>query len=98
MARSAMLSTRRRVRLSTKARTAADGRHLDDLALDQLDAIAFAEDADLGHPVVLLPCEPSPPPPRLPLRASSLSSDPSHRPGCSLGRRSSKSPWKDTSR
>jgi hypothetical protein len=32
---------------------AADGRHLDDLAPDQLDAVVVAEDADLGHAVVL---------------------------------------------
>jgi hypothetical protein len=37
----------------------ADGRHLDDLALDQLDAIVFAEDAHLDHPVVLRPRETS---------------------------------------
>ena len=36
---------------------AANGRHREDLALDQLDAIVFAEDAGLGHPVVLLPRE-----------------------------------------
>ena len=39
---------------------AADGRHLDDLAPDQLDAVVFAEDAGLGHPVILRPREPSP--------------------------------------
>jgi hypothetical protein len=38
---------------------AADERHLDDLALDQLDAIIWSQDADLGHPVVLRPREAS---------------------------------------
>lgn len=37
----------------------ADGRHLDDLAPDQLDAVVLAEDADLGHPVVVRPRETS---------------------------------------
>ena len=32
----------------------ADGRHLDDLALDQLDPLVLAEDAGLRHPVVLV--------------------------------------------
>jgi hypothetical protein len=32
----------------------ADGRHLDDLALDQLDALVGTEDPRLRHPVVLL--------------------------------------------
>jgi hypothetical protein len=36
---------------------AADGRHLDDLAPDQLDPVVFAEDARLGHPIVLRPAE-----------------------------------------
>jgi hypothetical protein len=39
--------------------TRADGRHPDDLAPDQLDAVASSEDADLGHAVVILPREPS---------------------------------------
>ena len=30
----------------------ADGRHLDDLAPDELDAIGGLEDADFGHVVV----------------------------------------------
>src|SRR4029453_14412420 len=34
-----------------------DGRHRDDFALDQLDAVVFAENTDLGHPVVLRPRE-----------------------------------------
>jgi hypothetical protein len=47
---------------------AADRRHLDDLALDQLDAVAAAEDADLGHAVILRSREASSrtPPPRPP--------------------------------
>jgi hypothetical protein len=36
---------------------AADGRHLDDLALDQLDAVVGSQDADLGHPIVSRPRE-----------------------------------------
>ena len=36
-----------------------DGRHLDDLALDQLDPVVFAEDADLGYPIVFLAAEAS---------------------------------------
>jgi hypothetical protein len=31
-----------------------EGRHLDDLALDQLDTLVLAEDAGLSHPVILL--------------------------------------------
>jgi hypothetical protein len=38
---------------------AADGRHLDDLAPDQLDPVLLAEDADLGHPMVFRPREPA---------------------------------------
>jgi hypothetical protein len=30
-----------------------DGRHLDDVALDQLDTLVLAEDARLRHPVIL---------------------------------------------
>jgi hypothetical protein len=31
-----------------------DGAHLDDLAVEQLDAIVLPQDAGLGHPVVFL--------------------------------------------
>ena len=31
---------------------AADGGHVDDVSIDQLDAMAIREDAGLGHPVI----------------------------------------------
>jgi hypothetical protein len=39
---------------------ASDGRHLDDLALDQLDALPGAQNAGLGHPVILVDRETPP--------------------------------------
>jgi hypothetical protein len=38
----------------------ADRSHLDDLALDQLDAAVLVEDADLAHAVILVEREPPP--------------------------------------
>jgi hypothetical protein len=32
----------------------ADGAHLDDFPIDQLDALILTEDAGLGHPIVLV--------------------------------------------
>src|SRR6266550_6717896 len=36
---------------------AADGRHLDDLPVEQLDAVVLVQDAQLGQPVVGVHCE-----------------------------------------
>src|SRR4029450_1218216 len=47
--REQMLDPRNRRRVA-----AADGGHLDDLALDELDPVVLAEDAGLAHPVVLI--------------------------------------------
>src|SRR2546425_12976546 len=38
----------------------ADGRHLEDLAVDELYALPRGQDPDLGHPVVLVDGEPAP--------------------------------------
>jgi hypothetical protein len=38
----------------------ADGRHLDDLPADELDAVSSIEDSDFRHPVVLVQRESSP--------------------------------------
>src|SRR2546423_8924295 len=40
--------------------SSAEGRHLDDLAPDQLDPIGRFEDPHLAHPVVLHPRSPRP--------------------------------------
>ena len=40
---------------------AADRSHLDDLAVDELDAAVLVEDAGLAHAVILVEREPAPP-------------------------------------
>jgi hypothetical protein len=39
---------------------AADGGHLDDLAVDQLRPVLSSQDPNLGHPVVFVDGEPPP--------------------------------------